>query len=310
MMRGIVEKNAPLYHRFNEEILLHAFDYYDSAKFMNKISLDDKFKYYAVFGGTAFNLKNINYNISFEENVINELIKKDSFFEKEAISTIKSEIEKEENVNTIFELVAKGIRTYKEINDIVGDPSKDNISRYIKKLVDMDLIDKSYQVNSKSERKSLYYIKDNLLDFYYTFIFKYQRIRSFMPPKVFFDNYVKKELEEKYLPRKFEEIIKEFAVRNNSTKVPLFTSIGRLYYNDKNINREFDVVMLVDGKYLPIECKYSKSLVGLEALNEERYQWRDTPFEVIKYGFASKSGFKEELKKEDVLLITLEDIYN
>ena len=122
---------------------------------------DEKFKYYAVFGGTAFNLKHIDYSIPFEENLLNEFIKADSFFEKEAVATIVGELEKEANINSIFELIARGIRKYTDLNERMGDPSKDNITRYLRKLEEMDLIDKSYQVNAKSERKALYQIKDN-----------------------------------------------------------------------------------------------------------------------------------------------------
>ena len=310
-MKRIIDKKSPLYGRFNEEIMLRTFNYYEASKFMGNISEDEKFKYYAVFGGTAFNLKHIDYSIPFEENLLNEFIKADSFFEKEAVATIVGELEKEANINSIFELIARGIRKYTDLNERMGDPSKDNITRYLRKLEEMDLIDKSYQVNAKSERKALYQIKDNLMSFYYSFIFKYQRARSSMPTEVFFQNYVKKELYESYLPTKFEEVVKEYAIRVNSIKLPLFDSIGRLYYNSGNINREFDVVLSTKEGLIPIECKYSDSKVGISDYNEEKTQWKDLPFTVAKYAFASKSGFKDDLKSNaDSILITLTDLYN
>ena len=42
------------------------------------------------------------------------------------------ELQKEENINTLFELIASDIKKYKELNDRLGNPSKDNISRYLK----------------------------------------------------------------------------------------------------------------------------------------------------------------------------------
>ena len=309
-MRRIVDQKAPLYGRFNEEILLHTFDYYDASSFMSGLPNDEKIKYYAVFGGTAFNLKNIDYSVPFEENLINEFIKIDSFFEKEAISIIKNEVEKESNVNTIFELIASGKNKYKELNDLMGDPSKDNIGRYIRKLESMDLIDKSFMANAQTERRPIYYIKDNLLDFYYTFLSKYIRQRSSMAPNIFFENYVKDAFYTQYLPRKFEEIVKEYVVRNNGIKIPLFDSVGRIYYNSGNINREFDVVLNKNNVLTPIECKYTKEKVGMKDYYHEKEQWLDLPFKINQFGFASRSGFDDDIKRHDTaLLISLEDLF-
>lgn len=39
-------------------------------------------------------------------------------------------------------------------------------------------------------------------------------------------------------------------------------------------------------------------------------QWNGLPFKIVRYGFASKSGFTDEVKgRKDLLLISLKDIY-
>ena len=310
IMHGIVEKDAPLYHRFNEEILLHAFDYHTASEMMGNIPNEEKFLYYATFGGTAFNLKNIDYSLPFEKNLISEFIKSESFFEKEAIETIRREVIKESNVNTILELISSGKRKHTDLNNLLGDPSKDNVTRYLKQLEEMDLIDKSFVVNSKSDRKPLYYLKDNLLDFYYAYLFKNIRVRNIMQPEVFYEHYVKKDFYEHYLPRKFEEVVKEYLIKENGLSVPFFTSIGRLYYHDSNVNREFDVVLATKEGLIPIECKYSKSLITKKVVDQEIRQWDKLPFKIHRFGFASKNGFSDELLNDSsLLLLTLNDLY-
>ncbi len=42
------------------------------------------------------------------------------------------ELQKEENINALFELIASGVKKYKELKDHLANPSKDNISRYLK----------------------------------------------------------------------------------------------------------------------------------------------------------------------------------
>lgn len=310
IMEGIVEKEAPLYHRFNEEILLHAFDYYTASQMMGNISNEEKFLYYATFGGTAFNLKNIDYSLPFEKNLINEFIRSESFFEKEALETIRREVIKESNTNTILELIANGKRKHTDLNNLLGDSSKDNVTRYLKQLVEMDLIDKSFMVNSKSDRKPLYYLKDNLLDFYYVYLFKNLRLRNIMQPEVFYENYVKKDFYERYLPRKFEEVVKEYLIKENGLSVPLFSSIGRLYYHDEKVNREFDIVLATKDGLLPVECKYSKSLISKNVVTEDIHQWDNLPFNVSRFGFVSKTGFTDDvLNDSSLFLLTLNDLY-
>ncbi len=57
-------------------------------------------------------------------------------------------------------------------------------------------------------------------------------------------------------------------------------------------------------------CKYSKNEVGLDALKEEKRQWELTPFRIASYGFASRTGFTDELREEpELLLLDLEDLH-
>lgn len=122
-------------------------------------------------------------------------------------------------------------------------------------------------VNDKFEKKPLYYIKNNLLDFYYTYLFRRINIRETIDPKVFFENFIKEAFYTKYLPRKFEEIIREYVFKENGKRIPLFTSAGRLYFNKKMnkeiFNREFDLVLETKDGYLPIDCKYKDTPVTL-----------------------------------------------
>ena len=222
----------------------------------------------------------------------------------------RREVIKESNVNTILELISSGKRKHTDLNNLLGDPSKDNVTRYLKQLEEMDLIDKSFVVNSKSDRKPLYYLKDNLLDFYYAYLFKNIRVRNIMQPEVFYEHYVKKDFYEHYLPRKFEEVVKEYLIKENGLSVPFFTSIGRLYYHDSNVNREFDVVLATKEGLIPIECKYSKSLITKKVVDQEIRQWDKLPFKIHRFGFASKNGFSDEfLNDSSLLLLTLNDLY-
>ena len=63
-------------------------------------------------------------------------------FDKESVSTVSSKPIKEENTNTVFELIALGKKYYNELNQGLGNASKDNATRYLQRLEEMDLIGK------------------------------------------------------------------------------------------------------------------------------------------------------------------------
>lgn len=45
-------------------------------------------------------------------------------------------------------------------------------------------------------------------------------------------------------------------------------------------------------------------------VHEEMERWRGLPFQVKRFGFASKSGFEEDVLRDDsLLLIDIEDLY-
>ena len=138
--------------------------------------------------------------------------------------------------------------------------------------------------------------------------------RRMMEPSVFYENLVKPTLFSKYIPLKFEEIVKEYCVKENGKKVPLFFNASNLTFNKTNsrkmINREFDLVLDTSEGLIPTECKYKDHPLTLNEINEEIESWKDLPFKIYKYGFASKSGFNKEVKDiKDLILIDLNDLF-
>lgn len=314
VMARLVDYDAPLYGRFNEIIALRPFDYLDSGKFFPSCSLEDKFSYYAVFGGVAFNLTCLDQSLSFEENLIESFVAPNSLFEGEAVLIAKKELEKADKLNTIFELITQGMNTYKKISDFLGSDDKASFLWYIKRLEAMDLIDKAYSLTDANKRKPIYRLKDKMLEFYYTFLFKHLSQRELMTPEQFFVTYIKPKLYLDYLPRRFEELVKEYAIRENGIKIPLFTDAGNIVYHGyihgQKISREFDLVLKTDEGLIPIECKYRKSPLSMADVHEEMQQWDNLPFKVRQYGFASRSGFDEEVRsRSDLLLIDMDDLY-
>jgi hypothetical protein len=157
----------------------------------------------------------------------------------------------------------------------------------------MDLISKVKYLNKKDEKYSLYFIKDNMVDFYYSFLFKNTDMRVNLSEEEFYAR-ISQEIEYRYLPRKFEEASGEFLVRLNHNGLinPSFDSIGRYLFNDKKkkLNGEFNLVSEREGKLVDYECKYRNEPVTLSDYEEELKQSQKLLIPFQKIEFISRNG--------------------
>lgn len=320
-MKSLVDSQAPLYGRFTHIIDLKPFDYYEASLFYPDISKEKKFEFYSVFGGVPFYLSLLNPKKSLQENIEQILIPTGSILENEITVQLNQEINKIENLNFILGSIGKGLHANKDLRiapDTAGNISKDsgkNLEYYIRKLIGMDLIEKTSPINEPDNKKKFcYYISDNLLDFYYTFLYRNTAAREITNPKTFFKNYIEEGLKQAYLPRKFEDVSKEFLIRmNKADKIkPLITSIGRYVYNDKESrkNAEIDVATKDSNGWTCYECKYLKGKVDNKIIRDKLKNIKDAGLDFYQYGFISKNGFEDDVDKKAYKLYSLDDFFD
>lgn len=312
VMESLIEHNSPLYGRFSYILKLSPFNYYESSLFAPGLTDDVKFRFYAYFGGSGFSLANLDYSLTPEENLEKLFISPDSLFEREVLSTSSQEISKIENARFLFELIASGIHKYSDLNDRLSSLKlTNNISYLLKKLIDMDLIKKEIPINKNSEKCSSYYLKDNLMDFYYSILFKKVSSRSLMSSAQFLKS-ITDQIEKEYLPRKFEDVSREFLTRlSRQGKInPPLQAIGRYVYNNKEdkTKREFDVTVLINDSWSEYECKYLKDPVSLKEYQDESDQVKKLGLKFKDIGFISKSGYTKDFPT-DVPHYSLSDFY-
>ena len=135
---------------------------------------------------------------------------------------------------------------------------------------------------------------------------------NIMDSEVFYRKYIEKDFEEYYVPHLFEDICRQYLIRENKVgKIdPVIEKIGKYYYDDpqKRTNGEFDIVTEDERGYVFYEVKFRKKQISDEMINEEIEQVRATGLECYKYVFFSRSGFNCE-KRDNVRLIELDELY-
>lgn len=177
----------------------------------------------------------------------------------------------------------------------------------------MDVVKKEAPINDENNKKKAgYYISDNLSLFYYKYIFRNISRMNIMDSEVFYNKYIHEDFETKHVPKIFEDIGKQYLIRQNKAGLTeeVFEKIGKYYYDDpvNKKNGEFDIVTLDDRGYIFYEAKFRNEPVTESMIKEEILQVNQTGMLCYKYGFIAKSGFSCEAS-EDRILITLDELY-
>ena len=317
VMKSLNDGESETYGRFTCIMSLNAFDYFDASKFYPNYSNEDKLLMYSVFGGVAFFNSLIDNTKSARENIQKLLIEPNSILQLEIEHTISAETNKIPAVNSVVELIGEGVTKYTDLVNGLSSKSgtKVNPDYLIKKLIELEIIEKVASINDKKNKKRIFYrFRDNLMEFYYHYIYRNKNMNSILAADDFFSEVVEADLKEKYLPKKFESVSREFLIRaNKAHKIsPLIYEIGTYSYDDakRKINRQFDVVTRDKNGYISYECKYTDKPVGKAVIAEEEYQIISSGLNVYKLGFISKNGFADGADKSRYNFFSLKDFYD
>lgn len=313
IMSKLDKSDRPLFGRIDKTIFLSEMNYYEASNFYPNADLETKIKYYSVFGGVPYFNSFIDENKSFEENVKALIISNSSPLSNYVELILSKELRKIENANNIFLAIARGVSKF---NDILSNLtiSSSGLSHVLNSLITMDLIKKTIPINEPNNSKRTHYqINDNYIDFFYKYIYKNQTERSLMNVNDFYDELVKDNLEEYFIPKKFEGIAKQYlTISNKESKIaPPLHKIGKYWYDNpvKKVNGEFDLVSLDKNGYIIYEVKYSKNKIDDKVVNHLIKQLKLCGVNYYNLGFFSKTGF--DLKDQNnYYLKTLKDLYN
>ncbi|MDD6351108.1 MAG: ATP-binding protein [Lachnospiraceae bacterium] len=313
IMKSLLEHSNPLFGRVDLVINLKQMDYYESAQFYPDMSDEDKVRIYSIFGGIPYFNRLIDDRKSVKENIIDLIASPGARLENEVSMYLNAEISKIVNANEVFYALSRGFSRYSDILSQSHVSSGPTLVDVLDKLIRMEVVEKTAPINDEdNKRKSGYYICDNLSLFYYRYIFKYSSQLQIMDSDVFYDKYIADDFAKSYVPHKFEEICKQYLIRQNKLGEisPVIEKIGKYYYDDPktHTNGEFDVVTQDEKGYVFYEAKFRKKKISKEIINEEIHQVQRTGLNCYQYVFFSRAGFTEA-ETDTVKHIDLAQIY-
>ncbi len=315
-MKSLLSEENPLFGRFDLIINLKAMDYYESSLFYKDFSDEDRVRLYSVFGGIPYYNRCIDSTKTVKQNIIDLISSPGSRFENEVQMHLKSELSKMQNAYEVFEALAKGFVRFKDILSQSQVTSSPTLADVLDKLINMNVVLKESPINDENNKKKAgYYISDQLTLFYFKYIYRNLSRLAVMDPEVFYDRFIETDFEQHYVPQAFEQVCRQFLIRKNRSDElsDSFDKIGKYWYDDplNHKNGEFDVVTENDNSYIFYEAKFRDVKLDSNLIWNEIQQVNNTGLVCNKYGFFSKSGYKEidESHMKQLILYTLEDLY-
>lgn len=311
MMKDTLQEKNALYGRFAVTIKLNELNYLEAAKFYPDKPPYDKAAHYAVFGGSPFVNQALQPRATIRENIISTILNPMSAVYLYANQLLLSDYSVKINAERIFSVIGNGKKRYTEIEDKLDVKKTGNLSKQIKSLIDLEIIARNSPINKIGDnKKSTFEINDNLLRFYFTFIYKNASALQVLGGEAFYDEYIAPALTD-FISRRFEGICRDyFSLQVRSGKMKGVRNIGSYYYDDPahRKNGEFDVALEFADGYEIYEAKYYAQPMPLDEIHREVQQVEEIKeLTVKKIGFIAINGFAE--KEEPYLYLDGNNIF-
>lgn len=311
MMKELLEEENPLFGRFSLIQHIRDFDYLDAAKFYPELSVRDRVAFYAVFGGSPYVLENLDTRMTLKENIERFLLPETSLIRSHIENVVLKEIQKNFDAR-ILAIIGNGKKRYSEIRDKIVNSETGLLDKQLKILMDMETIQKTEPINRRSDKKKQFYeIVDNLMRFYFTFIFGKAGTIARIGEEQYFGRNIAAALEQ-FISRRFEGIALQYFHRAALLgKYPDIDDFGSYWYDDAatKSNGEFDCVIRCGEQYDFYECKYFDRAMTLEECQEEKAQLDNIKgINVSGVGFVCTGGFSFD-GSDDFVLIDGKELY-
>ena len=313
VMKELLEEENPLYGRFTLILHIKEFDYYDAAKFYPDLSPREKVELYSVFGGSPYVLDLIDSTVSLDANIKKLLLPETGLVRVHVENTMIKEIKKTFDTR-ILEALGNGKKKYSEIRDWMKSGENGLLDNQLKILLDMETIRKEEPINRKGDKKKQFYvIDDNLMRFYFAFIFGKAGIITRIGPEQYYRQNFGENLRD-FISRRFEGVTLEYFHRKAiNGEMDDIEDFGSYWYDDpvKKTNGEFDCVVKRTGdKYDFYECKFfDRKMTEDECRREEMQLDEIKGINVDRVGFVNIEGFSPQ-KTKDYILIDGEMLYS
>ena len=292
MHSEVLNYSAPLYGRRTTNIHLKPLAFEHIKTFLPLVKREDEMYIFASFGTIPKYLELYDQNKSFIQNLHDNILDKNSFLYSEGNFLLRQELGDVSTYFSILETISKGETKTGAIASKLQVPST-YLTRYLAKLIDLDILAKEVPVTEKNPLKSKlgrYKFKDKFLNFWFYYVYKNYNYLEVNQTDVVLDE-LALNFNDRFVSFAFEDYVLEDVLLNHQKYLSFRPhKVGR-WWNNKE---EIDLVAFDDENICFIECKWQNSV------NEQH----------IKEELIRKSALVKHDKKVSYLMVTKKGYLN
>lgn len=306
MKKHALSYESPLYGRRTAQMRIAPLPF--TTVYENqKLSFEEAAEQYSITGGVPKYMEFFSDGQPLYEQIKENVLSKNGFLYEEPNFLLTDEVQVPTNYFSIIKVIADGNHKLGTIAGILGLETS-ALTPYLKTLSELGFIEKQVPVtekNAEKTRKGLYFISDNLLRFWFRYVYPYKGELELDNIQISLDE-LNKDFKEKFVAFAYEDICKEIFARLCSDKAIDFTpsKIGSYWLNDKSGNTQIDVMAVdtVNKRLFAGECKYHNQPIDADVYfelvkkvdNSSEIKSAFKGYTVI-YGVFSKSGFTNRI---------------
>lgn len=316
MMKDLSSYDNALFGRASCVMELKQWDYKEASLCYPDKTPYEKVAYYSVFGGTPYINTQIDNAKTLRENVVNLYLKEGGaarLYTTYLLMTGSASVK--DDTEPILEALGNGRRRYGELKKAADVEFDNTFTRRLDCALRMELIKKVFPINRPDDvKKASYEISDNVLRFYFTFIYGHEDELLGTDPFRFYDEKIGPNLTG-FVSRRFEDICRSyFRNKIKSGEYKDAVRVGTYYFFDSEnkTQGEYDVAVKkepVRGLYCYdiYEVKYYEDTLTERALRRETDDVAKIKgMSIDKVGFVSINGFEQGCSG---ILISGEELY-
>ena len=296
METHVLGYKSPLYGRRTGQWKLKPFGFKTFQEIFPRCSFEERLKFFSFTDGIPAYINKIDASKSPLWNMKNRIFKRGEYLYEEAENLLRQELRAPGNYFLILQAIAEGNRRYGKICNRTG-LSKSLVSQYLNNLIELHVVKKEFPITQRKEsRNALYRLNDHYYEFWFRFVYPNKNLIEENKQDILIRN-ISDELiiHESFV---FEDVCGQILWDIYPME---FNRLGRWWHKGE----EIDLVALneKENRILFGECKWSRNKVGVDALKDlekkaKEVEWRNKKREE-SFVLFSKSGFREELRRED-----------
>lgn len=170
MEHQVLGYKSPLYGRRTGQFKIRPFNILDTKKMLPEVNNEDLLAYYGITGGVPQYLAFIDQKLSVAENIQKLFLDLNAPLQNETNILLQEELRKPATYYSILVAIANGETKANKIYQAIGLKSSSQLSPYLNKLMELEIIERKAPILEENKKKSIYVIKDEMFNFWFKFI--------------------------------------------------------------------------------------------------------------------------------------------